>query len=285
MYEIKPEDVDFIVEDDGLRIIDYKANETNIAFPDTFKIGSKKYPIVAIDVDTFKNFKNLESVVCPSDLIHIESCVFMNQEHLKEVSLGKKTIGIEKSAFRNCLSLKNINLDDVQHIDSYAFFNCKKLDEVNLRYCILDDSSFSNSIINKVNAEKCNFYVDSFQCAYINTFKLQNVNIFTYAFNASVVNNLIISDNAEPDFDDENFNLSAITINDFRDNIRDFTPLEKSKAVKVYNKLSYYELINLDYSESQINQILLGYNDDILLNMFPPSTDVSVFRLVREKMH
>ena len=71
--------------------------------------------------------KTVTSVVIPEGVETIEKYAFYNSEVLNEVVLPSTCTVINEYAFAGCEILENVNLDHVNIISNYAFYNCESL--------------------------------------------------------------------------------------------------------------------------------------------------------------
>ena len=82
---------------------------------------------------SFKNCKNLEEVIIPNSVTHIDTSAFEGCSYLQSATLSTNLIAIGSSAFKGCASLESISIpNSVTHIDTSAFEGCSYLQSVTL---------------------------------------------------------------------------------------------------------------------------------------------------------
>ena len=100
----------------------------DIVLPKYIKIYGHKHPLVFIDDYTFKDCKNITSVIIPEGVESIKSHVFEGCSSLVSVVLPPSISSIGDYAFASCENLTSINLPtSLQRIYDGAFKGCKKL--------------------------------------------------------------------------------------------------------------------------------------------------------------
>ena len=85
----------------------------------------------SIDLGTFNNFNNLQSITIPNSVTSIERWVFSNLKNLASVSIGSGITSLSKELFSGCTSLTSVTLSDsLKIIDNGAFSGCASLKEI-----------------------------------------------------------------------------------------------------------------------------------------------------------
>lgn len=89
------------------------------------------------------SFTAMTSAATGPCVISVGENAFSGCTSLSSVTLDANTTGIANHAFDECRNLKNINLDNVTHIDYSAFMHCESLESVSLpRARMIDDGVF-----------------------------------------------------------------------------------------------------------------------------------------------
>lgn len=106
-------------------------NKKEVKIPKTVNIGEKKYKVVAVSANAFKNNNKLTKVVIGDNVKKIGAGAFSGCKQLKTVSMGENVSVIEKNAFYKCVKLQKIALPkNITKIGQKAFYGCKKLRKI-----------------------------------------------------------------------------------------------------------------------------------------------------------
>lgn len=275
MYKVPTKElVVEIVRNEGT-IIGYKGTELDIELPDKITYNNKTYPITGIKSTAFKG-KDITSIKLPASICILGPCAFMETKELRKVELSKYIKTIPNSCFLQCLKLEEINLENVEVIDANAFYNCKSLKDIVINNSIVSPDSFCKSNINSLNITGKTLLDDAISKCYIKMLKINNDCTIQYSKDITI-DNIIIAEDAILSLN----NISGTYyVNNFGG---DFYLTDSVNPIHNYSIKTYDELIKDGYNEMQINQILLGYNDYIMLNTVAPETPNEIFRLLREK--
>ncbi len=89
------------------------------------------FPVRCISDNTFKNSKNLKSLVVEAELDEIGYLAFYNCSKLRHLEFKKPVKTISRSAFNRCSALESVILPEgCEKICTYAFRTCKSLRQI-----------------------------------------------------------------------------------------------------------------------------------------------------------
>ena len=90
-------------------------------------------PIKAILTNTFRDCKNLVSVILPDTLIYIGDDAFENCQSLVSIIIPESVTYIGRGAFFDCISLTSVSLpNNIESIERSTFMNCSLLTSINI---------------------------------------------------------------------------------------------------------------------------------------------------------
>lgn len=118
--------------------IDNYYNKSKMLGKTQLKINrdNNKVSIVCID-------KEIEEIIIPNFVTHIEDKAFKGCNKLKSVVLSKGLKAIGEEAFANCINLQSIELPETLEIlGVHSFYNCKSIKEINIPERIKEIPSF-----------------------------------------------------------------------------------------------------------------------------------------------
>ena len=115
------------------------------------------------------NKKNNEIILHENTRI-IKQKAFMNENYIDKIVFNEKLEYIGQDAFKNS-SVKNINFNNVR-VGLGAFSDCKKLENVKLYNCLIQNSAFENSNIKYFETNSKIISQNCFFRAYIEDIKL-----------------------------------------------------------------------------------------------------------------
>lgn len=107
---------------------------TSVKIPSTVKINGKKYTVIEVDANAFKNNKKLKKVTIPKTVKKIDKNAFQNCTALTSVSIGAGVTVIQDGAFAGCSKITRVTIPaKVTQIGTKAFYNCKKLKSIDIK--------------------------------------------------------------------------------------------------------------------------------------------------------
>ena len=117
------------LNDNSLKILGYKDKSkiTKINIPSTFTHKGKKYKIVSIDKELFKDCEKIKKVKIAEGISNIDENAFENCKNLTEVIIPDSVIKIGDEAFKNCKSLKSVKIPDYAKVGYNAFKGVKNV--------------------------------------------------------------------------------------------------------------------------------------------------------------
>lgn len=295
-YMIAFKNYEFKVLDSYIYLKKYNGDEKNIIIDSGGRLN------IVICEDCFKDNFTIESIKMSDDVCQLRGGCFENCQYLSDVRLSNKLDIIPERAFKNCKSLKNIDLKKIKivgteafsncvslkqvegkigDIRAYAFYSCYELENIDLENAMIINESFYacknlknitlNSISKICGGGFCNCNIETITIDSPHVCRLPQS-----SFGKSHIDKLLIKSPVEiigEYFSEYN---EDIVVNTYQDNIE----LCGAKILKVEN---FEELASVGYSQSQINQILKGYEKGIFLNRIPTSVDDAIFRLINER--
>lgn len=153
------------------------SDDTNVTIPDEYNVirgfAFEHKPYKFVEVNQVKRIEayaftrsNIEKIVIPSnvkfldghsfqycktikeaiikteeDVLRIE--MFDECESLQKVVLPKSIKVIKGKCFRYCVNLQEVNLENIDEIGTYAFYQCRELKQVRLKkICKIDKTAF-----------------------------------------------------------------------------------------------------------------------------------------------
>lgn len=87
--------------------------------------------ITFLNISTFQNCSNLETVILPDTLKHIAGSCFLNS-NLAYITIPESVEIINLNAFRGCKRLSTVDIKGVVNISGYAFEGCTNLININI---------------------------------------------------------------------------------------------------------------------------------------------------------
>ena len=127
-------------------------------FRDCGSLHTVKLPpyLERIENEGFAYDTNLQNIEFPQSLMYIDNNAFQNCTSLQRVDISDcdnfATIGY--SAFDNCASLESVSLPaSLNWIQSYAFNDCRKLNELNVE--ALQPADLGDYVFRHVHTERC----------------------------------------------------------------------------------------------------------------------------------
>lgn len=88
----------------------------------------------------------IEELIIPEGIVAIGQGAFEENKNLVKVTLPKSVHTISKSAFYNCKKLTDINLGNVEKIGQFGFCGCENLSNVNLENVKeIEDRTFAST--------------------------------------------------------------------------------------------------------------------------------------------
>ncbi len=87
--------------------------------------------ITFLNISTFQNCSNLETVILPDTLKHIAGSCFLNS-NLAYITIPESVEIINLNAFRGCKRLSTVDIKGVVDISGYAFEGCTNLININI---------------------------------------------------------------------------------------------------------------------------------------------------------
>ncbi len=118
----------------------------------------------------FCNPTNNKEIILHENTRTIALSSFKNESNIEKIVFNEKLEYIGQDAFKNS-SIKDINLNNVR-IGFGAFSNCKKLENVKLYNCLIQNSAFENSSIKYFETNSKIISQNCFFRAYIEDIKL-----------------------------------------------------------------------------------------------------------------
>ena len=89
--------------------------------------------VKGIGSEAFKNCTNLQEILIPNSVTHIDSSAFEDCYRLSSITLSNNLTSIGNSSFKDCASLLRVTIpNSVTNVDSSAFENCSYLQSVTL---------------------------------------------------------------------------------------------------------------------------------------------------------
>ena len=160
----------YTVDKDGnYTLVSYFGEQQSITLPE--KIDGKDYSLklenstacnitVASGKSTleelaFANNKNIKTIVLPDSITTIGKSAFAKCINLESIVMNNVSV-ISTSAFENCENLSSLTLSkDLSKVESYAFYGCESLENVNYKgtatdWAKVEVSSYGNEVLNKV---------------------------------------------------------------------------------------------------------------------------------------
>ena len=104
-----------------------------VKIPDTVTIDGITYKVTAIEVNAFKNNKNITKVIIGNNVTVIGKNAFAGCKKLSSVTVGKNVKTISAGAFSGCAKLKTVKLGAaVTTIGDKAFYKCTSLTSITI---------------------------------------------------------------------------------------------------------------------------------------------------------
>lgn len=136
--EISTDYINIELNDKALKELGYQDKEKIISLkiPSIYKYGNKKYKIIGIKENLFKDCKYLSKLTIPESVIKIGDNAFENCKYLESVKIAEGVKEIGNYSFYNCISLENINIPkSLKEIGNNCFDNC-----ISLKYLSIPDN-------------------------------------------------------------------------------------------------------------------------------------------------
>ena len=102
--------------------------------------------LLSINSYLFAGCYNLKSIVFPDCVKSIGNSAFSGCSELTSFKIPKNVTSIGESAFRDCRNLEFVDMSEVENIDRiwrYAFYNCNKLNSLSFPKSLKDIGNFS----------------------------------------------------------------------------------------------------------------------------------------------
>ena len=124
-------------EEDGTVELTYNGTmgsySGDITIPDHVLHNGKKYTVVRIGDDTFRQCEDLVAIVMPQTLQSLGNNVFMGSNKLATLSFPDNVSEMGDSVIRNCLSFRSVRMpSSMTYVPPYFFTGCWKLRSVHL---------------------------------------------------------------------------------------------------------------------------------------------------------
>lgn len=111
------------VEELGFNERDYKSEPRHIDIP---------YGVTRIDINAFKDIKNLKSVTIPETVVSIGDNAFRGCFGLKSITIPSSVKSIHYMAFCDC-GLETVTIEEgLETINNSAFYSCESLRTINI---------------------------------------------------------------------------------------------------------------------------------------------------------
>ncbi len=148
-------------EEDGTVELTYNGTigsySGDITIPDHVMHNGKKYTVVRIGDDTFRQCEELVAIVMPQTLQSLGNNVFMGSNKLATLSFPDNISEMGDSVIRNCLSFRSVRLpSSMTYVPPYIFTGCWKLRSVHLPEGVttLRRDAFGGSAIDSITLPK-----------------------------------------------------------------------------------------------------------------------------------
>ena len=149
-YKIENELLEYItytISNGEVRITDCN---TDVSGDHTIPLMIEDCPVITIDYNAFRDCINLESIVIPDTVTHINGSAFENCTGLSEIAFPDSLVWIGGSAFGNCTSLASIMIPaTVSGLGDRAFYGCTKLENIDVNENNADFCSIKGVLFDK----------------------------------------------------------------------------------------------------------------------------------------
>ncbi|MDY4077599.1 MAG: leucine-rich repeat domain-containing protein [Clostridium sp.] len=116
-------------------ITKYRGKDSEVVIPEEIN----KIPITEIGDNAFKENKNIEKLIIPSNITTIGKYAFYGCTSLKTIEFSQGLLNIGKLAFSSCKGLENLNLPNtLKVIDEFAFSECSSLKKIDIPYSVTE---------------------------------------------------------------------------------------------------------------------------------------------------
>ncbi len=148
-------------EEDGTVELTYNGTmgsySGDITIPDHVLHNGKRYTVVRIGDDTFRQCEELVAIVMPQTLQSLGNNVFMGSNKLATLSFPDNISEMGDSVIRNCLSFRSVRMpSSMTYVPPYFFTGCWKLRSVHLPEGVttLRRDAFGGSAIDSITLPK-----------------------------------------------------------------------------------------------------------------------------------
>lgn len=148
-------------EEDGTVELTYNGTmgsySGDITIPDHVLHNGKRYTVVRIGDDTFRQCEDLVAIVMPQTLQSLGNNVFMGSNKLATLSFPDNISEMGDSVIRNCLSFRSVRMpSSMTYVPPYFFTGCWKLRSVHLPEGVttLRRDAFGGSAIDSITLPK-----------------------------------------------------------------------------------------------------------------------------------